>query len=472
MKMRFFPRKSDNAKSEIFKELKKIVGSKYVSADAATLKAYSYDVSLYKGSPDFVVRPRTAKEVSEIVKLANKYKIPVIPRGSGSGTTGGAVPIKGGIVIDLTRMNSILEIDTANLQVVVEPGVVHAKLNRELSKFGYFFPPDPGSTEIATIGGLIANGGSGMRSVKYGTTKDYVLALEVVLPTGEIINVGSKAPKTASGYDLPRLFVGSEGTLGIITKAVLKILPKPPARGVLLAAFDDLEDAGNAVVNTFAAGIIPSAIEILDKTALKAVKRYSQSVDVPIVDAVLLFEVDGSPSGVKEEIARIAEVCKESGAAKIRVATSEEECEKIWSARALVGAAITSLDPKRVRVYEAEDITVPISKVPEMLRKLRQISEKYQIEIVTFGHIGSGNLHPAILVDTSNRDEFERMRKASDEIQMAALELGGTTTGEHGVGISRAKYMEIEHGKALEVMRAIKRALDPNNIMNPYKMGL
>ena len=461
-----------NEKSEVLKRLKKIVGDRYVSIDAATLKAYAYDVSFYKGTPDFVVRPETASEISKIVKLANEYRIPIIPRGAGSGTTGGAVPIKGGIVVDVTRMNRILKIDTANLQVVVEPGVVHAKLNRELSKLGYFFPPDPGSTEIATIGGLIANGGSGMRSVKYGTVKDYILALEVVLPTGEIVEFGNKALKTTSGYDLPRLFAGSEGTLGIITKAVLKVLPKPQVTSTALAAFEDVEDAGKAVVNTFSSGIIPSAIEILDKTALKAVKCYDKTIDIPIVDAILLFEVDGSPSGVREEIAKIAEVCRKSGAIEVRVASSDEEREKIWAARSLVGAAITSLDPKRVRIYEGEDITVPISKVPEMLKTLRKIGEKYQMKIVTFGHIGSGNLHPAILVDLNSEEELNKMRKAVYEIQMTALKLGGTITGEHGVGLTRANFMEMEHGKAFEVMKLIKKTLDPNNIMNPYKMGL
>lgn len=459
-------------KTRVFKKLKKIVGDKYVSMDPAILKVYSCDVSPYKGFADFVVRPKSVKEVSEVVKLANEYCIPVIPRGAGSGTTGGAVPINGGIVVDLTRMNRILEIDTANLQVVVEPGVIHAKLNKKLAKFGYFFPPDPGSSEIATIGGLIANGGSGMRSVKYGTTKDYVLALEIVLPNGDIVNIGTKALKSASGYDLPRLFVGSEGTLGIITKARLKILPLPPARAVLLATFDDLERAGKAVVETFANRIIPSAIEILDKTALEAVKNYKKSLDIPIVEAMLLFEVDGTHSGVKEEIKKIMDICENVGAIKVEVATSKSKCEELWSARALVGAAVAALDPNRIRVYEAEDITVPISKVPQMLIKIREISEKYQLKIVTFGHIGSGNLHPAILVNVFDDVELEKLQKVSEEIHRASLELGGTTTGEHGIGIARAKFMETEHGKALEIMRAIKKALDPNNIMNPGKMGL
>lgn len=451
--------------SRILKELKKIVGEKYVSADLATLKAYSYDVSIYRGLPDVVVRPKTTEEVAEIIKLANKWKIPVVPRGSGSGTTGGAVPVRGGIVVDLTRMNRILEIDTPNLQVVVEPGVIHADLNGELAKLGYFFPPDPGSTEIATIGGLIANGGSGMRSVKYGTVRDYVLALEVVLPNGEVVEVGSRALKMSSGYDLVRLFVGSEGTLGIITKAVLKILPKPPARIVLLAVFDRLEDAGNAVVKTFAGGVIPSAIEILDKTAIDVVRQ--QGADVPEAEAILLFEVDGFPAGVKEEAKKIAEICRGVGARIVEIAESEEDCKRIWSARALVGVAITTLNMRRV--YEAEDVTVPISKVPEMLRRLREIGKKHGVKIVTFGHIGSGNLHPAILVEEFCED---KIRKVSDEIHMTAIKLGGTTTGEHGVGLSRARYMELEHGKALDVMRAIKKALDPNGIMNPGKMGL
>jgi glycolate oxidase subunit GlcD len=459
-------------KAEIFDKLKSIVGEENASMDEAVLRVYSYDVSPYKGRPDFVVRPGTPEEIAEIVKLANQYKIPVIPRGAGSGAAGGAVPVNGGIVIELTRLNRILEIDTANLQVVVEPGVVHATLNKELAKLGYFFPVDPGSTDMATIGGLISNGGSGMRSVKYGVTRDYVMQLEIVLPSGEIVTVGSKAPKSASGYDLPRLFVGAEGTLGIITKARLKILPMPQAKALVLAAFDDLEKAGNAVVNTFAAGIVPSGLEILDRSALEAVKTYRPNLDIPIVEALLLFEVDGTPAGIREEAARIEEVCKNTGAVKVDIATSKERFDELWAARAVVGAATTALNPDCTRVYEAEDITVPITNVPKILLKIREIGKKYGMNIVTFGHIGSGNLHPALVINVLDDDEWDKLWKVSEEIQTAALEMGGTTTGEHGIGIARARFMEAEHGKAMELMRVIKKALDPNNIMNPGKMAL
>ncbi len=464
--------KEASVREELFEKLKAVVGEENASMDESVCRVYSYDVSPYKGRAEIVVRPSNASEISEIVKLANEYKIPVIPRGAGSGATGGAVPISGGIVVELTRMNRILEIDTRNLQVVVEPGVVHANLNKELAKYGFFFPVDPGSSEMATIGGLISNGGSGMRSVKYGVTRDYVMELEVVLPTGELVTMGSKAPKSASGYDLVRLFVGSEGTLGIVTKARLKILPLPKSRALVLSAFDDLEKAGKAVVNTFAAGLVPSGIEILDRTAIEAVKKYNPEIEIPLVEALLLFEVDGTPRGVEEEVETIKDVCEKSGAVKIDVATSKERFDQLWSARAMVGAATTALNPDCVRVYEAEDVTVPISNVPKMLLKIREIGEKYGMNIVTFGHIGSGNLHPALVINVLEDSEWDKLWKISDEIQTSAIELGGTTTGEHGVGIARAKYMEREHGKALEVMRTIKRALDPNNIMNPGKMAL
>ncbi len=464
--------KEASVREELFEKLKAVVGEENISRDEAVLRVYSYDVSPYKGQPEIVVRPSNASEISEIVKLANEYRIPVVPRGAGSGAAGGAVPVSGGIVVELTRMNRILEIDIKNLQVVVEPGVVHANLNRELAKYGFFFPVDPGSSEMATIGGLISNGGSGMRSVKYGVTRDYVMELEVVLPSGKIVTMGSKAPKSASGYDLVRLFVGAEGTLGIVTKARLKILPLPKSRALVLSAFDDLEKAGKAVVNTFSAGLVPSGIEILDRTAIEAVKKYNPEIDIPLVEALLLFEVDGTPRGVKEEVETIKEVCEKSGAVKIDVATSKERFDQLWSARAMVGAATTALNPDCVRVYEAEDVTVPISNVPRMLLKIREIGEKYGMNIVTFGHIGSGNLHPALVINVLDESEWDKLWKISEEIQTSAIELGGTTTGEHGVGIARAKYMEREHGEALEVMRTIKRALDPNNIMNPGKMAL
>jgi glycolate oxidase len=455
----------------IIDELRAIVGKDRVTDDPAELYCYSFDSSYIRGNADYVVRPQTTEEVSRIVKVAGAHHVPIVPRGSASGLTGGSVPVKGGIVIDLAAMNHILEIEVDNLQVLIEPAVIHKALNNELVKHGFFFPPDPGSSDMCTVGGLIANGGSGMHSVKYGTVKDYVLALEIVLPNGDIINTGCKAPKTSSGYDLTRLFVGSEGTLGIITKARLKIHPLPETKSILVATFGRIEDAGKTAVTVLSSGVIPAAMEIMDGSAIDAVKQLDPTLGIPDVEAMLLFEVDGYKEAVVRQSEKICEICERFGG-NVVVARNRDEEQRLWAARRLVGVAITKLNPGKVRVYEAEDIGVPIKHVPLMLRKIQEIGRKHGMPLVTYGHIGDGNLHTGIAIDPRNEDEWKKVHAVKDDIYEAVLALEGTIPAEHGIGVIRGSLMSKAHGKSYDVMKAIKKAIDPDDIMNPGKMGM
>jgi len=456
----------------LLKNLQDIVTPSRISNDPAELYCYSSDASYITGTPDYVVMPCTTTEVSEIVKLAHMHRIPITPRGAGTGLAGGAVPLRGGIVLDMSRMNKLLDIDIRNLQVLVEPGLIHADLNRSLEPYGFFFPPDPGSSEMCTLGGLIANRGSGMRSVKYGTVTDYVLDLEVVMPDGTIIQTGGKVMKSASGYDLTALMVGSEGTLGVITGTRLKIHPLPKARAAVLAHFNDLEAAGNAVSAIMGRGLVPSACELMDSTTIRAVNAYDPDLNIPDCEALLLIEVDGAPCSVESDAVNVADCCKELGAFNVRIAGSESEMKELWAARRLAGAAVTRLSPGKTRVYIGEDVAVPLSVIPEMLREIRAISKKHGLTIMTYGHAGDGNLHTGMAIDTLDEKQWEVIKQAADDIHRAALLLGGTVSGEHGIGSARGMYMTEEHGSALEVMVSIKKALDPYNIMNPQKVGL
>ena len=456
----------------LFTKLQDIVTPSRISDDPAELYCYSSDASYITGTPDYVVMPCTTTEVSKIVKLAHKHRIPITARGAGTGLAGGAVPLRGGIVLDMSRMNKIIDIDIQNLQVLVEPGLIHADLNRSLEPHGFFFPPDPGSSEMCTLGGLIANRGSGMRSVKYGTVTDYVLDLEVVMPDGEVIQTGGKVMKSASGYDLTALMVGSEGTLGVITGARLKIHPLPEARAAVLAHFNDLEAAGSAVSAIMGRGLVPSACELMDSTTIKAVNMYDPDLNIPDCEALLLIEVDGAPCSVESDATKVADCCQELGSFNVRIASSESEMEELWAARRLAGAAVTRLNPGKTRVYIGEDVAVPLSAIPGMLREIRAISKKHGLTIMTYGHAGDGNLHTGMAIDTLDEKQWEVLKHAADDIHRAALLLGGTVSGEHGIGCARGMYMNEEHGSALDVMVSIKKALDPYNIMNPQKVGL
>ena len=455
---------------DILSDLEKIVGLR-VTSSPTELYCYSFDASQAQGRPDFVVRPLSPAEVSQIMALANDMNIPVTARGAGTGLAGGAVPVKGGIVLDMSGMNRILEMDLPNLQVHVQPGIVHEKLNQALKPLGFFFPPDPGSSAMCTIGGLISNNGSGMRCVKYGTTRNYVLDLEVVMADGRIINTGSRMLKSSAGYDLTRLMIGAEGTLGIITGARLKVAPLPKARRIVTATFATAEEAGRAVVRVFSGGVVPSACEIMDRTTLQVLRKVSPDLAISDQGDMILFEVDGTALAVGELAKEISDICIPT-ALDIRIASSQDQMEAVWSARRLIGASITRLDPRMSRIYVGEDVGVPISRIPDLIRKVEEISARTGVQAMKFGHIGDGNLHVAFFIDIMDQDQWTRLNLAADEVHRAAIELGGTVSAEHGIGSARAQYMTDQCGGALDVMRAIKRALDPKGILNPGKLGL
>ncbi len=456
--------------ADTIKELEAAVGADNCSTDDAVLYVYGSDVSDVAGKPDVVVRPGKVDEIARCVKVCAKHKLPVIPRGAGSGAAGGAVAPTGGVMVDMTRMNKILDLDRANLQATVQPGVVIEQLNKFLKPHKFCYPVIPGSDKMATIGGVVANDASGMRAFKYGTAKDYLLGATFVMADGSVVPFGCKALKNVAGLDLLRLFAGSEGTLGIIAELRLKILPLPPSRGVLIAYFDDPETAGKAVISTYQASIIPSAIEIMDKSALEVVKKYKPQARVKIAEAMLLFELEGDEDFVRFQSRKICDVLDALGVNDRQFSADPKEAENLWSARSTVGAATSVLEEGYNRVYEGEDICVPLTEVPRTLRKLRELREKYHLGTVIFGHISIGSLHPAITIRKSNEKDWKVMKEMAGEIHAWAISVGGTVTGEHGIGAARKEYMKIMYPEAYEIMKKIKRALDPDNIMNPGKI--
>ncbi len=454
-----------------YEELKNICEGRSTAAPAE-LCCYAADGSQVKGKPDYVVFPRTAAEVSQILAYANEHLIPVTTRGAGTGLAGGAVPVKGGILLDMSQMNRILSIDINNIQVTVEPGLVADKLNEALKPYGFFFPPDPGSAATCTIGGQIANNASGMRCVKYGTTKNYVLDLEVVLADGSIIHTGNSCLKSSIGYDLSRLYVGSEGTLGVITQAVLKIAPLPKFRKLIMISFPSPENAGLSVSRVFAAGVTPSACEILDKTSVSILTKLDPDVIFPRDGDVVLFEVDGSSKTAVDESAELlAKACEEISSS-ILITDDPVKMKEIWDARRLLGAAVSKLDPTKTRIYVGEDLGVPIQKLPQMIAKVYEITGDVGITPMIYGHVGDGTVHVGLFIDVLDKNEWKKLDIAADKLHLAAIELGGTVSSEHGIGAARGMYMEKQCGSAFEVMKAIKKTLDPNGILNPGKLGL
>jgi glycolate oxidase len=432
------------------------------------LLSYSYDSTPNMQSmPDAVVSPKSTKEVSEVVKVCNTFKIPLVPRGSGTNLCGGTCPTEGGIVLLFKHMNQILEIDEENLTATVQPGVVTVELAKSVEAKGLFYPPDPGSMSISMIGGNINENSGGLRGLKYGVTRDYVIALEMVLANGDIIRTGGKLAKDVAGYDLTRLFVGSEGTLGVITEATLKLLPIPDTKKTMLALYQDLEAAARSVSKIIANKIIPTTLEFLDQPTLKVVEDYVK-IGLPTdVQAVLLIEQDGPAEVVNRDLKKIEEVCKHENAVSVQIAATSQEAEALSMARRTALSALARLKPTTI----LEDATVPRSEVANMVKAINEIAKKYNLHICTFGHAGDGNLHPTCPTDARNHEEMERVEMAFAEIFDKAIELGGTITGEHGVGVMKAPYLEWKLGKAgIDAMKAIKEGLDPNNIMNPGKV--
>lgn len=449
--------------------LEEIVGQERVSERLPDRVIYSYDASEHCHRPDCGVWPETAGHVSQILSLACERRIPVIPRGAGTGLSGMAVPVRGGIVLDLCRMNRILSIDIEDRVAVVEPGVVYADLQRALEPYGFFFPPDPASGNVCTLGGNVATNAGGVRGAKYGTTRDYVLALQVVLADGRIMRTGSRTMKSVSGYDLTRLFVGSEGTLGVVTEITFKVNPRPTATSTALATFDHLDDAGHAVSRIMYSGIIPSVLEILGRHTLVAINQ-NTDLDLPEVDAMLLIETDGYTREETEyQMEKVLGIIRDHRPREVRKAGSEEEATELWRARKSAYAVLARIKTH----FVLEDVTVPVSRTTELLKGIQEIAGRHKIQIATFGHAGDGNLHPQILYDGYDPEQVRRMEAAVADLFHLAIELGGTLTGEHGIGLSKAPFMALEHDPvALEVMRSIKGILDPHNILNPGKMAL
>ena len=446
-----------------------IVGKDNFTRNIIDLVSYSCDASEHSHRPLCAVFLETTAQIADIMKLANREKLPVTPRGAGTGLSGMAVPIRGGMVLDLCRMNQILKISIEDRLTVVQPGVVYANLEKALAPHGFFFPPDPASGKVSTLGGNVATNAGGLKGAKYGTTRDYVLGLQVVLPDGRIMRTGSKAMKSVSGYDLTRLFVGSEGTLGVVTEITFKINPRPTATSTALATFDTLEDAGNAINQIMHSGIIPSALEILGRETISAINQ-NTDLNLPEVDAMLLVEADGYTREETEyQIEKVIRIFQANHPREVKQAKTDAEVKNLWAARKSAYAVLSRIKTSSV----LEDVTVPMTHIAELLKGIQDISKKHEIQIATFGHAGDGNLHPQILYDGYDPVQVEKKESAIRDLFELAIGLDGTLTGEHGIGLSKAPFMTLEHDPvAMDVMRTLKKTLDPNNILNPGKMAL
>ena len=446
-----------------------IVGRQNFTDSLIDLVSYSNDASDHYHRPEAAVWPASTEHVSRILIIANKHCFPVIPRGAGTGMAGAAVPVYGGLVLDMCRMNRILDIRIADRLAVAQPGVVYNDLKKALAPYGFFFPPDPASGNVCTLGGNVATNAGGIRGAKYGVTKDYVMKLEVVLPNGSVMQTGSNCMKSASGYDLTRLFVGSEGTLGIITEITLKINPKPMAFKTGLALFSSLRDAGRAVSDIMHSGIIPSVLEVLDENTIKVLQDHN-SVNLPDVTAIILVETDGyTRAETSFQMEKVIEIFRKNSVTDIQIADSIEEADELWRIRKSISSIVAQIRPNNV----SEDVAVPISMVPNLLTGISEIVRNHGLPFVVFGHAGDGNLHPKIMYDRSDPDQVKQLRKVVAEIFKLTCDLGGTLSGEHGIGLAKAPYITLEHDQtAIDVMHDIKRLFDPNNILNPGKMGL
>jgi len=454
--------------SEIITRLQRITGSGAVLTSKEDRTSYSYDGStVWSHLPDVVVLPETAEQVSSIMKLANENRIPVTPRGAGTNVSGGSIPINGGIALATARMNRILEISKVNLVATIEPGVVLQDFNLALAKEKLFYPPDPQSFLSCTMGGTVAENAGGPFCLKYGVTKQYILGLEVVLADGYIMKLGGVTVKNRTGYELAMLFTGSEGTLGVITKITVRLLPLPQASKSVMVAFDDMVVGGQAISNILARGLIPAKVEFMDNFALRRIEEMT-SLGLPVdANALLLLQTDGSPAAVEAETQQIIEILKQSGAGTIRVAKDDAEAAMFWRTRsagfaAVFGAAHTVL---------AEDVTVPRDKLAEFIRTLGEISKRTGLFIQFLGHAGDGNLHPSIFTDIRDKEKFAKAQSAMEEIFRAAISLGGVLSGEHGIGLEKRRFLkEAMDPRAIEIMKSIKTILDPNHILNPGKI--
>ena len=449
-----------------FSLIEAVVGRPNLLKSPEELHCYSFDASKMRSAPEAVAFPADAAQISALVKLANDHRFAIFPRGSGSGMVGACLP-RGGLALVTNRLSKILEIDGDNMTAAVEPGVITGEFQKEVSKYGLFYPPDPASLAFSTLGGNVAMCSGGPRAVKYGVTRDYLLGLELVLPTGEIIRTGTRTMKGVVGYDMTRLMAGSEGTLGIFTQILLRLIPAPQSVRTLTAVFLSLDCAVEAICAILKARIIPSVIELMDQATIGAIENHLH-LGLPVeAEALVLIEVDGHDSVLDAEVSEIQSICRRSGASSTEAAGSAEERERLWLARRSISPALGRIRQGKLN----EDVTVPRTKIPELIRSIRSLARKHDLTIVCFGHAGDGNIHTNIMLDRKNESERRRAAKAAEELFAIVLGLGGTLSGEHGVGIAKSPFIEQEVGAGgLEAMRRIKLALDPLNILNPGKM--
>jgi glycolate oxidase len=452
---------------EIIHELTRLLGPDLVLTAPEDLLVYAFDgTAALQQQPGCVVFARDTADVQAVLRLAQRTGTPVVTRGSGTGLSGGSLPVPGCIVLCTVRMNRILEVDRANLTLLTEPGATTVQIAEAAAAVGLFYPPDPGSMKISTIGGNVAENSGGLRGLKYGITRNYVMGLEVVLPDGEILFTGNKCVKDVAGYSLKDLFIGSEGTLGVITRILLRLIPQPAAKQTLVATFDAMDAAAQTVSDIIAAKIIPCTLEFLDRTTLRCVEDYAK-IGLPDCEALLLMETDGHPAQVADEAARMEEIARANGCQQIRRAADEAEANALAGARRSAFSALARVAPTTI----LEDATVPRSELARMIRFVDQVAKKHRLRIGTFGHMGDGNLHPTFLTDERNTEEMHRVHQAFQEIFDEAIRLGGTITGEHGVGVAKKEFLPKFLGDAsMRVMRGLRRELDPQGILNPGKM--
>ncbi len=452
----------------LLKEFQALVGQENVMESEADRFSYAYDAAVLEPKmPGLVVRPTSREDMGRVVKLCNDNGLPLTVRGSGTNLSGGTIPSIGGVVVLTNALNKILEINEADLYAVVEPGVITAKFAAEVAARGLFYPPDPGSQAVSTLGGNVAENAGGLRGLKYGVTKDYVMGVDFFDVDGEIVKSGSRTVKCVTGLNLAGLMVGSEGTLGVFEKLILKLTPPPLAAKAMMAVFDDVNKACETVAAIIAAKIVPATLEFMDNFTIRTVEDFAHA-GLPVeAKALLLIEVDGHPGQVAEEAEKVEAICRQLGAQRIQVAKDAAERNKVWEARRAALSALARVSPTTV----LEDATVPRSKIPAMMVALEAIASKYKLTIGTFGHAGDGNLHPTILTDRRNTEEWRRVEAAIDEIFDVALGLGGTLSGEHGIGLAKSKYLEKETSRAtILYSRRLKKALDPKGILNPGKI--
>jgi len=450
---------------------KSVVGDENIYSDKAHLIAYSYDATREHFEPDAVIFPRDEDDISKVLKYCNEHRIIIVPRGAGSGFTGGALPSSGGIVLAMEKhMNKILEIDMKNMVAVVQPGVINMDLQRAVEEVGLFYPPDPASQEYSSIGGNVSENAGGMRAAKYGITKDYVMATRAVLPNGDIIKAGKRTIKDVAGYNISGILIASEGTLAVLSEITLRLIPKPKMTKTAMGIFKSVSDAMNAVYKTMASGVTPVAMEFLDNLTIRAVEQtFNKGLPVD-AGALLVTDVDGNlEDDLDFQLSQIERVFKENGCYEFKIAKDKKEAGDLWFARRNASPALSVYGSKKLN----EDVTVPRSALPELLEKFYAIADKYNVKIPCFGHTGDGNVHTNVMVDGKDPEQVKIAYQAIEEVFQATVDLGGTLSGEHGIGLAKAPYMSMAFTpEEMALFKSIKMAFDPNNILNPSKMGL